>query len=615
MRDTRRGMKDHPGNTDASAPAGRQIAVHIVAWAVLLVVAAALFARSYQRWGHPIIDLGRDLYLPAQLLQGRVLYRDLLYNYGPLAPYLLAAVTWLFGPALWVFAGVGLATIAATAAALYAIGHRLRGVGAGFACALAFLVLNAFANLSWGCNFVLPYAYAATLGMTFALWSFYLLLRHLAGGRRLGTFIGSVALMALAGLCKQEIGLAIGLVHVAAWWLHRVPWRRVAGTVGVGLGLCGLFVWAFAARGPAEHALFGENLMKFRGEGLVQSFFLDAAGLDDIAESLSELLVPAPGLLLGYAGLRLLVAARVARVKGLVRAAPKLQVLGALVFVVGLVVAGDVRVFGLCVAAAPIAIARLWRKDRRDPLLLLAVFVLGTAVRIPLRYHPLWYGFVLSIPAYPFAAALALRKRRHMPPGAVKGALALLLLAMLLRTGAEIWEGYGYATVTLRTPMGTLRDAAADTPNGRGRAEVLRSFLAWWEDRHAETPPASLVVFPEGVSLNYFLGVPNPTGCYLFTPPEIPTPAAERRVLPALRAAAPERIVINSRDTWEFGSKGFGADYAREIMAWIDANYVIERAFEPPPGGAWRLVVLRKRLPGLGLGIGEYGYPLDSTTP
>ena len=56
---------------------GSSLIQHGLAWACLMAIGFLLFADSYQRWGHPIIDLGRDLYLPGQLLEGRVLFRDL----------------------------------------------------------------------------------------------------------------------------------------------------------------------------------------------------------------------------------------------------------------------------------------------------------------------------------------------------------------------------------------------------------------------------------------------------------------------------------------------------------------------------------------------------------
>ena len=43
-----------------------------------------LCARMWGRVGEVAIDFGREVYVPWQIAQGRVLYRDLAYIFGPL---------------------------------------------------------------------------------------------------------------------------------------------------------------------------------------------------------------------------------------------------------------------------------------------------------------------------------------------------------------------------------------------------------------------------------------------------------------------------------------------------------------------------------------------------
>jgi hypothetical protein len=147
-------------------------------------------------------------------------------------------------------------------------------------------------------------------------------------------------------------------------------------------------------------------------------------------------------------------------------------------------------------------------------------------------------------------------------------------------------------TSVLETPKGTLRDFPI------GRAEAIREFLGWLEQR-APAPGTTLVVFPEGVSLNYFSGLPNPTAYHLFTPPEM-GPGVEARMLAELRTSRPDLVVFASRDLREFGSRGFGIDYARATRGFVSRHYLLERRFAGPPSGAnasnpWSLEVWRAR--------------------
>ncbi len=562
---------------------------HVIAGLVLAAVGAALFASSYQRWGHPIIDLGRDLYLPSQILEGRVLYRELLYNYGPLPPYLLALVVAVLGDTLPVFEGFGIAVGIATLGALYATGHRLGGCALGFSAALLFLVLSFFANSTWGCNFVLPYAYAATLGTALSLWSFYFLLRYLYDGRRGSSLAVSVGFLFGAVFAKQEVGLGIALLHGLAWWAHGVPRRSVLKILGLALVLGLVFVSAFAQRGPEEHALLAENLAKFVADPVSAPFFQMVAGLDRPQANLFRALESgarvAAVMLLAFFGSAV---PRLVRQKRWGAGLASAAALGAGLWLVWS--SADVRLFQATPLLALAVAGHQLVRNRRDPLLLLAAYTLFSAPRVLLQFHPMWYGFYLVVPAYAFLV-YALGRRLAGPPDArpfVVAALVGLSLLTLWRFERAMWESHREMTIVLVTPKGTLRDYPV------GRAEALQEFLDYAAERFGRGRPR-MVVFPEGVSLNYFADVENPTAYYLFTPPEIGSPAVERRILDELHATRPEYVVITSRDVREFGRRQFGVDYALGLGAWIEQGYVLERGFGGGASGPWRLVLLRRR--------------------
>jgi hypothetical protein len=560
---------------------------HVFAWAALVLAGTLLFAESYQRWGHPIIDLGRDLYLPAQILHGRVLYRELLYNYGPVVPYLLAGLVAVLGDKLWVFEAFGLATGAACLLALYGIGVRLCGWAVGFASALFFLVFSFFANSTWGCNFVLPYTFSATLGTAFALWSFYFLLRYLYAGRSHPSLAWSVVFLFGAVFTKQEIGLAIGVVHAIAWWAHGVSRRTIAAIVGVGIAFGALFLAAFAARGPAEHALLRENIFRFAG-GAGQPFFQLVAGAD-------RPLAHAVGTLASF--LQVVAIALAAGVIGILpsslRGKKWMRSVGGIIGVLACAWCiwqwADAGLFrGSLVLALALGAYSLVR-DRRDPLLLLSTFVVFSSLRVCLKFDPVWYGFYLVVPAYPFIAyALGTRLVARVP-GRRLTACALVAVAavMLLRFGVSSIRSYRQMTSVLTTPKGVMKDYPV------GRAEAIAAFLDYAE-RHVAQGKPGLVVFPEGVSLNYFADMTNPTAYYLFIPPEI-TPAIEERIIEELEATRPEYIAITSRNMTEFGFKGFGVDNSLTLARWLLASYVKEHTFEGCGKTCYKIRLLRRR--------------------
>ena len=62
-------------------------------------------AISWQKWQDLIVDFGQQAYVPWQLAEGQVLYRDIFYIYGPLSAYTHALLFKIFGSGILVLAG------------------------------------------------------------------------------------------------------------------------------------------------------------------------------------------------------------------------------------------------------------------------------------------------------------------------------------------------------------------------------------------------------------------------------------------------------------------------------------------------------------------------------
>ncbi len=67
--------------------------------ALIIVMAGIGMAwLSWQKWCDPIIDFGRELYIPWVLSQGKVLYKDInMFFYGPFSYYVNALLFKIFG--------------------------------------------------------------------------------------------------------------------------------------------------------------------------------------------------------------------------------------------------------------------------------------------------------------------------------------------------------------------------------------------------------------------------------------------------------------------------------------------------------------------------------------
>jgi hypothetical protein len=150
---------------------------------------------------------------------------------------------------------------------------------------------------------------------------------------------------------------------------------------------------------------------------------------------------------------------------------------------------------------------------------------------------------------------------------------------MSARTLADQHARYAVKTHPIVSLRGTFYDSNPD------RASTLDDFL-----RHVRG--GTLVVIPEGLTLNYLAGATTPLTYHTLTPVEIDDVAAEETILRELAAHPPDRIAILDRDVTEFGYRGFGTDYGTKIATWIGPRYAPEAQLRK--AGFWMVVLRRK---------------------
>src|SRR5260370_6624253 len=91
----------------------------LACFAWILASFAAGLAASWQCWGNPLVDSGRELNVPLRLVHGEMLYSDVGYIYGPFSPYLNGLLYRVFHPSLWVLWGRGIVSTVLVLALAY----------------------------------------------------------------------------------------------------------------------------------------------------------------------------------------------------------------------------------------------------------------------------------------------------------------------------------------------------------------------------------------------------------------------------------------------------------------------------------------------------------------
>jgi len=147
----------------------------IILWIMISVLFIYLLSLSWMKWGNLIIDSFRDINLPVDILRGKILYKDIVYPYGFLPPYLLSAFYFVFGVNILSAILLGIVITVAIIVFIYKISRFFLTQAQAALTVITFLFIFAFGfYASTGIfNFILPYSFASTLFSLFTTGALY----------------------------------------------------------------------------------------------------------------------------------------------------------------------------------------------------------------------------------------------------------------------------------------------------------------------------------------------------------------------------------------------------------------------------------------------------------
>jgi hypothetical protein len=589
---------------------------------VMISGAIALMAAcSWRKWPDPLIDFGRELYVPWQISSGRVLYQDILSPYGPLSPNWNALLFRVFGVSIMTLVACNFAILTGFTALLYRFFlHTCDRVTAA-GTSLVFICVFAFAQyLNTGnYNFITPYSHEAVHGTVLSAGMIYLLYRFGSTGK-LWQAGSSGFCLTLVHLTKPEVALAAtaaALLWGLLWCLHAPASRRdklyALGVFSGGL-LSGSAAWFVYFRchmptAAAARALVGAWMPLVQGGLMTNIFYASGAGFDQPAAHLSQLL-SACGWTVAVLALLLAFDRFIMGFESLRRAAS--TVLPVIVFVALLMqpewvpwqdLGRPLPLLTLMILAAMLWLfmkAGAWRESGRYAALAAwSCFALVLLAKILLNVRLFHYGFYLAMPAALCVTAAFI----WLIPTLIGGApgrgilfrrvmIALIAAEMIIHVRLSLNV---YEAKTLSVGQGSdafLAYREEISPVGPMLSEALEVL-----HRHSR-PQDTLVVMPEGAMINYLSRHRNPTPYLNFLPPEMNL-YGETTIVNALREGHPDFLVFEARDTREFGYGYFGTQpaYGMRIMEWATANYetISILGAEPFLSGEFGIRIMRRK--------------------
>jgi len=609
-----------------AAPSSRMPAKwHGMALAVLEPLSVAVFfiyllRGSWLRWSDPLIDFPRDLYLAWRLSEGDLLYQKVANWYGPLANLVQGAGFRIFGVGLdtmvWMNIVLTIVSLLLLRAIFGALGNRL-SVWLGSLVFLGVFAFNNFSDIA-NYNFMTPYVAQSTyslLGLLLVLWG---LLRHLKSGTPVWLGVAGFG-FAVAYLDKPEATLAAAgviLFYFLAQTVNAVRQQQSAaswlrrGLVWLAGGF--LALWApvlgyFWVRGGFVFSLGAANRVLVT---MLDPVFREVALNDPIMRYYMGMDHPWGNFLVELKSGALLTAAcgtmALGAWLGNRRAVfSPLWGLGMIAVIASAVLGGwlgmqnaewrDIGpalvlpvILTTCAAAGwSLRAARCGNQSVFPRALGLAV-VGGAAslmlVRMILRPMFSHYGFfmmplaawfcihMMTVEAPRFAAHLREVRVNWLLP--VSFSLwVLFAVNETVRHDLEIFAMKTYKIGEGRDHFYTFLPEQSEDGSVFRMTGLMMDKIEY-AYRHKTPGAKSLVVFPEGIAVNYHLRVPSPLAEMEFNPAALAY-AGQEHILRELQDNPPEVVGFFPREFSEFGLKYFGSDDAsgRSIMLWLNAHY------------------------------------------
>ncbi len=563
----------------------------------LAAASVALFFVSRGKWSDALIDSGREWIVPDALARGDLLYRDVVYWFGPFTPYFHAAFFAVFGSSFRTLVLAGIVGSIGVLAALYFALRTVTGRREAFFWAALAIPALVF----------MPNAGGSILGMGYRIWhagAFALAAIALASwpapARRPFRRAAAVGVLcALAGLCRTEWGLVAAIGSALSYVVPERPVReRLKGAVVLGI----TFIVLFSASLGAFITIAGWKAVVSDGHVLLtglpaetRTFLVEFSGVRDWRGGVLELLYSAATWTGGLLVLQILAIGGTdrRRVRG------KLLILAVVLLVVVLCAslggAGGKVLFSaaplVCLVAA--ALALVSRTPSSPALLGFGIAGALLSYRRPFHIGDAAYVGPPLLFAFVCAAGLLQKARDRESDLQVRerfrtySATAVLLLVVLAFAGRY----FLYAS-----------DDRVPVPGTRGMLSALPQRVAELESiaravRRESRSGEGLIVFPEGELLNYLTGLVNPARHKLFIRGYL-TAQNEPEVLSDLQRAAPAVLVVLPRRTSEYGAGAFGVDYGEGIRLWIEKNYETKPLDRERPGPARGILAVRRRATG-----------------
>ncbi len=514
----------------------------IILW-ILCGIALFIFCGHY---GNILTDIGREIYYPERILQGKALYKDLFNIYGPFSYLFNALLYKIFSPNLGTLYFSGILCSFAIVSGVYLIARKFLSEILSFSLAVFTIVSGICAPHLF--NYTLPYSYAMLYGTVGFIYSLFALLRYAETKKTYYFYISTL----LAGICianKYDFFVyGILLLFIAILSKNKKIILNYITCIIAFPALCGLILF-----------LQGVNINDY------------IRATEDVAALISSKTLTyfytIQGVffqkkIFGVWGINLLkTLSCFSLLIGSVKLIDKNKITGYIcVFISSLILyfIDSPPIFVFLIPFTVLTAVILIKKLKNYPvviyLLLSVLAVSGKSIWVLLSLN---YGnYIIPFVLIAFLAVLftSLDKKYEK-------AFAIGILVISLNTLVAFSQSRTYLNQKISTEKGTIYSSAKNAKT----TNTLISGLKESEIKNA-------LIFPEGLIINFLAGIESHDYYNSMLPLYVES-MKEPRILNNIREMNPEVIVLTNANMHEYGVKYICENYAFDLKDYINDNY------------------------------------------
>lgn len=535
---------------------------------VLLVIFFAFLVNLFFFWlkqGSLTIDTGREFYIPWQMLKGQVLYKDIFNIYGPLSYQINSLSFLLFGQKITSLYFLGIINSFVILTSLYFISREF--LDKLFSSLIVFFVMYSSVFTVGLFNFNFPYSFAMSYSFSAFLLAVYFLIKYVKEPKFLYSYI-SCFFLGVAVANKYEYFSFLLLVAYVLFFLKPLPKKEILKSFGMFLMVpTTSFLILFFQGLRINDLIYAFSIIKNMSQCQTLKYIYTFISGTYFNPKLFHNVVKH---FLDLAGLFFILFSFESITKNIQKKSLKIIIgsIFVLLSVMALILL-KVLVFGFFPILNLLLLVCFFKIVYKSPaelVLMLSAFIASLKTFFALNIFV--YGsyviplLLVSIVVF-FVSGFQRFCKIEFINNAVKNSIIILLSAFILYLASVQIAALGQKPSLLKTPKGNIY----------GEVNIVKTYDELIAFINAKTKKTDkIVMLPETPFINFFTDRDSDNYYNSLIPLYIET-FGEDNIIRHFKATKPEYIVINNRDTSDYGYAYMCKDYAVNFCTFVKENY------------------------------------------